>query len=235
MPSYNFNPYPYKPTPAQLIAGKPEYVFGSYNDKTGPTIGTVISDAVATDVATVVFQILSGNVPVVGAKITIEGAQNTGFSSVSRATILSVSVVMLTGICTVTFALSASDQPVLPDLGQVVIPQPEISEAVVNGPSVPVAAVFQNAQSNQGRSLTAVVSFPVQPFNVLVTVQSAVIDEDSEYADVATVTSVVAGVVTGGQVTIETVLGRFYRLNVSGVAESSPAPSGVGLIGKFLG
>ena len=234
---YNFNPYPYKPTPKQLIAGKPEYVFGSYNDKTGPTIGTVITDSVATDVATVIFQILSGNVPVVGANITILGAQNSAFAgtAVQNATILSVSVVMLTGVCTVTFALSAGDQGVDPDLGQVVIPQPEIADAIQNGASEPVAAVFQNAQSNQGRTLTAVVEFPTVPFNALVTVQGAVNDQDSEYADIATVASVVNGVLSGGQITIETTLDRFYRLNISGVSESSPAPSGVGIIGKFLG
>ena len=234
MPAYNLNPLPFKPVPTLLVAGKPEYLFGSFNDRTGPALGTVSTVAASGGVATVVFQILSGNVPVIGSLVSIVGtATSAGAFNVTNATVTSVAVVMATGVCTITFALAGSVSTTA-DYGQVSIPVPEVAETLSNGASIPIAIAFQNAQNNQGRGLTAIVSFPNQPANCTVTLQQAINDTNSEYADVATVATVTAGVLSGGQIVIEEVLGRFYRFNVTGLSESSPPVTLATIIGKIL-
>ena len=230
MPAYITSPF--KPSPELLVAGRPSYLWGSYNDRTGPTIGSVISDQVnASNTAAVVFQILSGNIPVVGALATIVGTANSGNTfNVTNAPIIGVTATPA-GIITIQFAVNFPAQALLADKGQVIIPQPEVAETLANGASFPVAVPFQNPQMDQGRAITAVVSIPgTLPTTATVTLQQAVQDIDSEYADIATVISVTGGVATGGQVTAERTLGRFYRFNTTGV--TGPASS---LIAKILG
>ena len=81
---------PFKPTPTLLVQGRPEYVFGSWNDKTAPTQGYIISDSAVTTTATVTFQVVSGNTPVVGSLITVVGAANSVNYNVTNAQILIV-------------------------------------------------------------------------------------------------------------------------------------------------
>jgi hypothetical protein len=53
--------------------------------------------------------------------------------------------------------------------------------------------------------------------------QQAVIDLDSEYANVAIVATVAGSTITvGPQVTVDPVLGRFFRVNNSGVSGTLP-------------
>ena len=75
-----------------LIQGTPEYVFGSFNDKTGPTQGFVVSvQSNGSTTGTILFQITSGNVPVSGALITVVGTTNAGGNfNVTNATITNV-------------------------------------------------------------------------------------------------------------------------------------------------
>lgn len=211
---------PFKPSPALMISGTPNYLLGSYNDKASPTFGYVISDSAVTTTGTVTFIIKDGNVPFVGALITVIGTANAGGNfNVVNATILTV-VCTDAGICTVTYAVASSSVAVgTADSGEVEVPQPELGETLVNGSSVPVAMTFQGSHSNQEKDIVAIVSFPgVLPTTALVTLQSAVIDLDSEYADVATVTSVAGGVQSGGQISIDQQGARFYRFHTSTVA-----------------
>lgn len=232
MPAYIKSPF--KPSPILLVAGKPEYLWGAFNDRTGPTTGLVISDAInAGNTVTVVFQVTGGNIPVVGALVTIVGAANaSGNINVTNASIIGVTSTPA-GVVTIQFQIQtpSGTQLLLADSGQVIIPQPETSEALANGASVPVAVPFQNPQMDQGRSITAVVSLPSLPTTATITLQQSVQDNDVEYADIATVVSVAGGVSTGGQVTAEKTLGRFYRFNTTGVTGGT-LPS---IIGKIIG
>jgi hypothetical protein len=209
---------PFKPVPALNISGTANYLYGSWRDKTGPTLGYVISDSGNGTTSSVIFRIASGDVPLVGALITIVGSANAaGAYNVTNAPILTV-VVTDAGIATVSF-LGAGTSASAPDGGQVQIPQPELGETLVNGSSVPVAMTFQGSHSNQEKDIVAIVSFPGGlPTTALVTLQSAIIDLDSEYADVATVTSVAGGVQSGGQISIDQQAARFYRFHTSTVA-----------------
>jgi hypothetical protein len=180
---------PFKP-PVQLgVAGTPSYLIGSYNDKTGPTQGYVISDASnGTTTATLVFQITSGNIPVAGSLITVIGTANgSGNFNVTNVAIASVVSTTLQGVCTVTYTISSTASPTTQtqDYGQVIIPQPEVGETVSGAyKSVPVARPFNNPNIQEGQSLTATLNLGAGLSAVVASLQGADIDLDSEYTDI---------------------------------------------------
>lgn len=228
MPAYQTTPF--KPVPELLVAGRPSYVFGSFNDRTGPTLGNVISNSSATTLATLIFQIVSGNIPTVGSLITVVGCANSANFNVTNATVLSVSTTA-SGVCTVTYNITSTNQSSTADGGQVIIPQPEIGEAIANGASVPVAKVFNNAAVDQSEILMVAVSFPVIPKACTVILQEALVDLDSEYSNIAVVVTVANSTVAGSVVfpTSIQVAGRFYRLYVEGLQGTGT------IVGKILG
>jgi len=194
---------PFKPTPVALILGTPEYLYGSFNDKTGPTFGYVQSNSAAGTTGTLVFRIVSGNVPAVNSLITVVGCANSVNFNVTNATILSV-LCTDAGMCTVTYTVSATTQASTPDGGQVTIAQPEVpnnlTAAIVSnlatnaGASAPVAAPVGAPAS--GRSISVTLSllansttFPSTLTGVTAVIQGANMDLDSEYATVGTITA----------------------------------------------
>jgi hypothetical protein len=239
---------PFKPTPTLLVQGKPEYVFGSYNDKTGPTLGNVISDSAVTTTGTLTFNIIAGNAPAVGSLITVVGTANAGGNfNVTNAQILTVTTTAA-GVCTVTYAITSSSVAAgTPDAGQVIIPQPELGDNVTSAPvsSVPVVCPASPSQQS-GKSLSATVKLPAQQLGVsstlsavTVVIQGANFDEDSQYNTIGTLTA--AGTSVAGPNTYDWQSGqgntgtgtlasgsvnlpnfRFYRLQVTGATGSGP-------------
>lgn len=223
---------PFKPPVQLAVAGTPSYLIGSYNDKVGPTIGNVISDSAVTTTATLKFQILSGNAPVAGSLITVVGAGNSAHFNVTNVAIISVVSTTDAGVCTVTYTITSTSQGTLADGGQVIIPQPEVGETVSAAyQSAPVARPFNNANIQEGQSLSATLNLPTGGTlsAVTATVQGADIDLDGEYSDLLTLTSSgSAGHVytyQSGQGAPGTLAGsanllnyRFYRINISAVA-----------------
>lgn len=185
---------PFKP-PVQLgVAGTPSYLLGSYNDKTGPTQGYVISDSGSTTTGTLVFQIVSGNVPVSGSLITVVGTTNgSGNMNVTNAAVTVVSTT-LQGVCTVTYTISSSTFPSTQDFGQVIILQPEVAETISGSSysSVPVARPFNNPNIQEGQSLTATLNLPSGGTlsGITAVLQGADFDIDSEYKTIHTFASV---------------------------------------------
>ena len=134
---------PFKPVPTLLEQGRPEYVFGSWLDKTGPTLGNVISDSAVTTTGTLTFAVVSGNLPAVGSLITVVGTANaSGNFNVTNAQILTV-VSTDGGVVTVTYAITSSSslQQAPQMVVRVIVPQPELGDIVSSFPSssVPVA------------------------------------------------------------------------------------------------
>ena len=231
MPAYQTTPF--KAVPVLLVAGTPQYLWGSYNDKTGPTFGYVISDSAVTTTGTLTFRIVSGNLPAVGSLITVVGTANgSGNLNVTNAQILSATTTSA-GISTVTYAITSSSVAAgTSDSGEVLIPQPEIGEALTAVSSVPACMPYGNTLANLNQGLTAVVSFPSLPTSVIVSLQQAVQDIDSEYATVAVVSTVVGGAVTaaGGQITVDPTLGRFFRFS-NGTVVGGTSPT---IVAKLL-
>lgn len=213
MPNYQLTPF--KAPPQLFMPGQAAYVRGSWSDKTGPTLGNVISDSGTGSVSTVTFKITSGNIPVVGALISIVGSQNAaGGYNVVNAILTSVSAPASPdeGVYTVQFSNTASSASAS-DSGMVQIPQPEVPEALAAGASVPCVVPYNIMNANLNEAITVVVSFPSLPTSVIVYLQQAIQDLDAEYATVATVATVAGGTVSGNlQTTIDPTLGRFFRL-----------------------
>ena len=217
MPSYQLTPF--KQMPALTMAGKPEYVFGSFNDKTGPTIGQVISNSSVTTTATLTFRVTSGNVPVAGSLITVVGTANSsGVFNVTNASIASVTSTdnNLSGVITVTYTIASTSQGTVADAGQVQIPQPEVGEVMVNGASVPVAVGY-NTPTLQARTVNATVSFPTTPTGGFVFLQGALFDKDSEYETLGLVSNINGSPQIGPTLEVADSAYRFYRLNVTGL------------------
>lgn len=216
MPAYQSTPF--KKTPPVMIIGHPEYLWGSYDDRSSPTFGYIISDSAASTTGTVVFLVTSGPVPIAGDLITVRSSRSANLNVVNATVITSVPAAdaqgIQNGVVTVTYAITSTTLASAADSGQVECVRAEVGEVLAAGASIPVAVSFSNANTEQERGLTAVVSFPSLPTSVIVTLQQAVFDKDSEYADVASVVTVAGGVVTvGGQITVDPVLGRFFRFN----------------------
>ena len=237
---------PYKPVPTLLVQGRPEYVFGSWLDKTGPTLGYVVSDSAVTTTGTLTFSIASGNVPAVGSLITVVGTANaSGNFNVTNVQILSATTTAA-GISTVTYTIASSTVASgTPDGGQVSIPQPELGDILAAFPASSIAVACPSSPGNQsGKSLSATVKLPAQQLGVASTlsavtvlIQGANFDEDAQYNTIGTITA--AGTASGGPNVYDWQSGqgnsgtlasgdvdlinfRFYRLQVSAASGSGP-------------
>ena len=195
---------PFRPTPTLLIQGSPEYVYGSLNDKTGPTFGYIVSDSAVTTTATVTFRILSGNVPTPNSLITVVGASNSANLNVTNGTIITASTTDA-GISTVTYAITSSSiAPGTADSGQVYVAVPEVPDnltasivsnlATNAGASVPVAAPV--GSTSVGRSISVTVNLLANSATyastlsgVTVVIQGANKDRDDYYNTIGTITA----------------------------------------------
>jgi hypothetical protein len=221
MPAYQTTPF--KQSPALLVSGTPSYVFGSFDDRSSPTVGNVISDSSVTTTATVTFMVQSGNTPKVGELISVVGAGRSNNFNVTNATILSVVAAVdgnsvPTGVVTVTYAISSTSLGTAADTGTVMVPRPEVGESLSAGTtaSVPVAAPFNNPNLQQGRTIGATVTFPVAPQQGTVFLQGAMQDLDSEYENIGTVAGA-GSVAVGPTLEVSDMSYRFYRLRAVGI------------------
>ena len=239
---------PFKPSPTLLVQGRPEYVFGSWSDKTGPTFGYVISDSAVTTTGTLTFRVVSGNAPAVGSLITVVGTSNgSGNLNVTNAQILTASTTDA-GVSTVTYTITSSTVAAgTPDGGEVLVPQPELGDILSSFPasSVPVACPLSPGNQS-GKSLSATVKLPAQQLGVASTlsavtvlIQGANFDENAQYNTIGTITA--AGTASGGpnvydwqsgqgdtatgtlaSGSVDLINFRFYRLQVSAATGSGP-------------
>lgn len=221
MPTYQTTPF--KASPTLLVQGRQEYVFGKFNDNTGPTLGNVISDSAVTTTGTLVFQITSGNAPAVGSLITVVGSANSsGVFNVTNAQILTA-VTGATGVCTVTYAISSTSQVSLADGGQVQVPQIELGDVLTLAGTVSSVPVVSPASPSQqsGKSLSATVSLPSQQggvastlTGVTVVIQGSNVDRDDHYNTIGTIMTTTAAP-GSGTTTIDWQSGQGYSATTS--------------------
>lgn len=222
MPVYQLTPF--KASPTLLVQGKQEYVFGAYNDKTGPTLGNVISDSAVTTTGTLTFLVVAGNSPAVGALITVVGTANaSGNFNITNAQILTATTTAA-GVATVTYAITSSSVAVgTADSGQVIIPQVELGDVFtlsVAVSSVPVASPASPSQQS-GKSLSATVSLPAQQAGVAstltgvtVVIQGSNLDRDDHYNTIGTICTTTAAP-GSGTTTIDWQSGQGYSSTTS--------------------
>jgi hypothetical protein len=219
MPAYVKSPF--KPPVQLLTAGLPSYVWGSYDDKSSPTVGYIISDSATALVGTITFQITSGPVPQVGEKIAVRGATRSANLNVSDGSATVISVVasadaagIQDGVVTVTYPIASTSLGTAADSGQVVITRVEVGETAVNGASVPVAVPYNPANTHSNKLISATVAFTGTATG-LVVLQGANFDEDTQYVTLGTVFS--TSVLSSQEFESNY---RFYRMLTSGLTGS---------------
>jgi hypothetical protein len=211
-----------------LTPGLPEYLLGSYNHQVQATVMHVNAVAVASNVVSLTATVVEGKVPIAGALISVAALQTNAGANVTNVVITSVTPTATPGQYVIVYPATASNEATTVDSGTVVIPQPEIGEAVVNGASKAVGVgPVQTDFADNGRSIRFDVTFPVIPTSAVITAQSADRYDDAQFQDLGVVASVTAGVVAGGSATFQAERSRFVRFKMTGVTESgSPPPAG---------
>ncbi len=214
MPAYINSPFQ---TPKLVMKGVPCYLLGSFNYQAASSNLALQSVAVSSNVATVAALLLNGPAPVVGGLISITNSvSSSGVFNVSRAVITNVVVNNSTGVCTITFGLTASNFANT-DSGSVICEPNEVGETMVAGASMP--CVIQAPDSDSQFTVDTAVTFSgALPTAVTVTLQKALRNVDSEFTNVGNAAVIASSAYTTGpvaQFTLER--GYVYRFNVSGI------------------
>ena len=172
-----------------MVPGTPSYVWGSWNDKTGPTQGIVLQSLGIGATAELVVKILSGNIPVVNSLITVVGVAANAAFNVTNVAISAVDTYPHgnqpdNGMYALAYAAVVTS-PMQADSGQFIIPQPELGENVSGtGASVPVAV---SAWTPSGKSLSVTLTIGTGLSGVTAVIQGANLDKDSEYSTIGTI------------------------------------------------
>jgi hypothetical protein len=170
-------------------------------------------------VATIAVQLLEGYIPKVGDLITVVGTTtDSGAANVTNVALTAVSISTVTGIGTLSYAATGTNQTTTPDSGMFYIPVPEVGEALVNGSSQAFAIPESGSGHDMnGLTITWRTSYPTAPSAVTMNLQAAEVDQDSQYSTLDTSTNV-----TGETRVITLTRFRFLRVNASGVTGTSP-------------
>lgn len=214
MPAYQNAPFR---NPVLLQKGVPVYLYGSFSQQVGDSKLAVTNVALATNVATVTVQQITGPAVIVGDYISIiNTTSTTGLFNVNRAIITAVSIDSSTGAGTITFALTHADVGSVANSGTAVVEPAEVGETLANGSSI--ACLVQAPEGDSQFTLPVAVTFPSLPTTATIVLQAAIKNLDAEYTTLGTVATVAAGVETVGpfgQVQLQR--GYCYRFNASSV------------------
>jgi hypothetical protein len=211
---------------AMLISGRPAYAFGSL--RSGPNCRMLItSDSVTSNVVTLTVAIVEGNIPTVGDLIYTYATKNSagGLNQTTGIAIASVSITAATGIGTITFALTISNQGTTADVGYAIAVPGETAEVI--GTEKSVAFAIQNT-IGRGYGISWAYTCPSAPSSISVQLEGAVGYSDSEF----TLIGSAGAATTGYNETFATLpeLVNFVRLNLT-TFSGGTNPS---IVGKIL-
>ncbi len=227
MPQFANNPF--RPVPL-LQKGVPTYLIGSFSQQVGRTNLALLTDAIASNVATVTATLLNGPLPLSNVVISIINATNgAGEFNVNRVAVSSVSYDSSTNVATITFPLTGADQSATADGGTVVLEPAEVGETVSgNYTSIPV--VVQAPESDSQFTLPVAVTAGSGITAMTATLQKAINANAAEWTNTtAVVTKTGATTYTAGPV-VEATLerGYAYRIAITGVTGSDLVIAKVG-------
>lgn len=210
MPLYNNTPF--KGQIRQMVNALPTYLFGAFDDKSAPTKFQVTSVSLTSNVATYTGYIREGNIPVVGNLISFDNGAPSPYN-VSDAAITGVTISSVTGIGTITVAITHADIAAA-NAGFIgMVTAPETSEATGTTASIPVVPSFNSPLTTDERTLTLIVTFPTEPTTWTGNLQVALRDVDSEYVNINSAADITF--VSGTDIYLVQYYcqsGRFYRL-----------------------
>jgi hypothetical protein len=214
MPFYNKSPF--AAAVKLLYAGVVEYLFGSWPQDKSPTQMYVTSVAITGDVATLGVIVYGGDIPAVGALLSVQGTQTgAGEFNVTNAPLTGVTIAS-NGVGTVTFALVEANVATTADAGIALAPQPVQMEAIAAGASIAVAMSNNSYGGDLDRTVTAQALFGTLPTAVTILLQGAMFNEDAAFESVGTLATVAGSAVTANGLTV-IANWLFYRALISGL------------------
>jgi len=223
IPSYITNPL--DGIPPLLLPGIPGYSLGSFNADTPDTKMLVTSVAInGSNVATLGVQITEGNIPAVGSLISVRGTKTTTSGgapnfNVSNIALTAVSIDPLTGVGTVSFALTSTTIATTPDAGEAVVKVPVVLETLPGSATPGLQFSVQSGSGAQDgqRGITWFTKFSGSPATVTIDLQGADVDEDAAY------TTIDASTNTAGESrSLGNVNYQFYRILAASTGGTSP-------------
>lgn len=213
--------YPTNPTGIRAFLASPgsvTYLLGNRAADGG--ILYISTVAIASNVATVGVSVWSGNLPVIGTKITIRGtAQQSGVFNVTNIALTGVTL-NAAGIGTVTFALTGTNLSATADGGQMSFLPQTTGEVAVNGSTMPCSPAFNQGRSSNGWIFEVLPdSIAALPTAATITPQHAAANEDAAYTPVlgATPATIAGGAITAQGVGFATDM-PFLRFAITGVS-----------------
>jgi len=212
MPPYSSNQGNNTPV-ALLQPGVNGYAFGSFPASSPVLRGSITRAGVSSNVGVIEFQLLEGNVPSVGDLISVSGAS----PSYLNVTSVPLAVVLvsdpLTGLFLVDFALVHADVTFAAASGMISIVPGEAGETLAAGSSQAFAIPDEAGYNENGKTITWSTRYPSAPSGVTMTLQAAMVNEDSQYVTLDTSTN------TSGEIRSLTLrLYRFLRVTASGIS-----------------
>jgi len=226
MPPYSKSAFRAIP-PTTRVTPELFYAYGKFNPDLAATKLSVASVALASNVASVVANLISGPPPVAGA---IAGIRAT----VANPSVFNVDPTTLTGVVdngngnyTLTYAVANANIALAADSGEVAVLPYETPEALAVGASAPLALTFDSAELDGSRCVATQYTFTSVPTSATVVLQIADRDIDNRYYTYGTVATVAAGAVVQSGAQFQYVIGRFMRLAVIALTGSG---AGVGTI-----
>jgi hypothetical protein len=225
VPLYQNTPFFVAP---QASPGTPTYLFGTLNQDQSNSRIRITNVAVAGNVGTVTGLLVEGPAPIVGGRVSIQQTgSNGGIFNVNRALVTASTTNLLTGVCTISFALTNANVSSA-DTGTAVVEITEIPDTLVAGASIPVAIESNPATQNSVRTIAVVVTFPTLPTAATVVLQGAINDIDSEYTLLGTAATVAGGAQTLGPLSNFQYNTNYIRLFVSGITGTGT------IVGKII-
>lgn len=217
--------------PQLLQKGVPAYLVGSFSQQVGNTRLSLLTDAIATNVATITATFLDGPLPTSNAVITIINSTNgAGEFNVDRVAVSSVSYNATTNVATITFPLTGSNQAATADTGSIVIEPAEVGETV-SATYTSQAVIVQAPDGDSQFTLPFTVTAGPGITAMTATLQRAInANNASEWTNTsAVVTKTGANTYTAGPCVLATLeRGYAYRVAITAVTGSDVVVAKVG-------
>lgn len=227
MPAYTKSPFGIK---SALLSQTPGFSFGGLDSHNPGTRMSIQQVAIATNVATLNVTILEGPIPKVNTKavqtlISVQGTQTVTSGggnnfNVTNAAVTAVSIDYITGIGTISYALTSSNIAATPDSGIALVPAPLTMEALGGTSGAGQSFGLDKPQMAGLNNVRMEVGFSGAPGAFTLDVQGADYDLDGNYVNITGLE--VTTVNTGNVAYLDCqILSRFIRPNFTAFANNA--------------
>jgi hypothetical protein len=217
----------------QLLPGRAEYLFGTFNYTQSASRMLISQVAVAANVVTLTVQVVEGPIPVllsgllaVTGLISVNGTQSAGGAlNVNRAAVTAVNI-SSAGSGTISYAVTTGNIAATADFGTAIVDVQEIPDALTNGYSIPICLQAQPAQNEGLRNLTVETTFPSLPTTAAVLLYVAQTPWKTKFVTTGVTIATVSGGAQSTAVVIQVAQGNYpYLCAVVSSAAGGTNPS----------